>query len=378
MSKRVLHVSNIYFTLPYFIGKQFLYFKSKGYEMHAICSKSEYLEGFAEEMKFLYKEIPITRKISPFRDIISIYKIYKYLRENDIDIVVGHTPKGALLSMIAAFMARVNIRIYFRHGLVFETSTGIKRKILVGIEKLTSFFSNKIVCVSPSVYQKSLEYRLNKENKQLVLGKGTCTGIDVENKFNPQFIDSKQKDNLRIKYGIKESDFIISYCGRLVKDKGIVELMDAFLELNRKNSNYKLLLVGMFEERDALPDRVKQEIITNRSIIYTGFINEDIQYYYSLMNLFVFPSYREGFGMVVLEASAMNVPVIVSKSTGCVDSIKEGVTGEYTEINKGDIIETVEFVIANQKQKKYGINGREFVINNFKDIDVWQEIEKMY
>jgi glycosyltransferase involved in cell wall biosynthesis len=202
--------------------------------------------------------------------------------------------------------------------------------------------------------------------------------IDTDNKFNPLLISSKKRNDLRNELDITDKDFVLAYCGRLVKDKGIVELVDAFLELNRKNSNYKLLLVGMFEERDALPEKIKQEILTNKSIIYTGFVNDDIQYYYSLMDLFIFPSYREGFGMAVLEASAMNIPVIVSKSTGCIDSIQEGVTGEYTEIDKGDIMKTVEFVISNRDMKKYGLNGREFVVNNFKDVDVWQEIEKMY
>jgi glycosyltransferase involved in cell wall biosynthesis len=280
--------------------------------------------------------------------------------------------------MIAGYLMRTPNRIYFRHGLVFETSKGLKRNLLITVERITSFCARQIVCVSPSVYQKSLEYRLNRESKQLVLGKGTCTGIDTDNKFNPLLISSKKRNDLRNELDITDKDFVLAYCGRLVKDKGIVELVDAFLELNRKNSNYKLSLVGMFEERDALPEKIKQEILTNKSIIYTGFVNDDIQYYYSLMDLFIFPSYREGFGMVVLEASAMNIPVIVSKSTGCIDSIQEGVTGEYTEIDKGDIMKTVEFVISNRDMKKYGLNGREFVVNNFKDVDVWQEIEKMY
>ena len=378
MAKNILHVSNLYFNLSYFIGDQFLHFNKKGYKLFVICSKSEYLSEYSKKMRFEYKEIPILRRISVIQDIISIIGICKFISKRKIDIVVGHTPKGALLSMIASYIMRVKKRIYFRHGLVYETSSGIKRFIFINVERITSFLATDIVCVSKSVNDVSIEHKLNKPQKQVVLGKGSCTGIDSEFKFNPKLIEKDKQKKLRECLGVEKNDFVIAYCGRLVKDKGIIELVNAFVEIRKKDKHMKLLLVGMFEDRDALPDTIKSEILNNTSIIYTGFINDDIQYYYSLMDLFVFPSYREGFGMVVLEASSMKIPVLVSKSTGCIDSIIEGKTGEYIEIDSEKIVDSLEKMTTEGNYKKYGNNGRKFVVDFFDQKLVWKEIEKLY
>ena len=155
----ILHVVNIYFVLPYFIGDQFKYFKSKGYNMNVVCSPSEYLADYAKKQGFDYIESPVNRSISLKEDFITIRNICKFIRKKDIDIVVGHTPKGGLLAMVAAWLMRVPNRIYFRHGLVYETSRGLKRFILMSVDRLASFCATEIVCVSPSVLKRSIEDR---------------------------------------------------------------------------------------------------------------------------------------------------------------------------------------------------------------------------
>jgi glycosyltransferase involved in cell wall biosynthesis len=366
-------------VLPYFIGDQFLYFNDLGYRMHVICSPSEQLEKYSQEKKFSYKEVFILRSISFVQDIKSIISIYRYIKSEKIDIVVGHTPKGALLSMIAAFISKVPSRIYFRHGLVYETAEGFKRKLLIFIDKLTAMLATQIVCVSPSVCQRSIEDKLNPERKQVLLSHGTCNGIDT-NRFESNKIDSESKNNLKVKLGIPENAFVIGFTGRLVRDKGIIELVDAFDNLSKKYNNLFLLLVGMIEERDALPLEIVKKINENKHIIHTGFVdNSVIEYYYSLMDVFTLPSYREGFPTSVLEASSMELPVITSKATGCKDSIIDNKTGIFVNHNSKELSNAIDtFIIDKSKQKEFGSAGRQFVSKYFDQKIIWNCIEKLY
>lgn len=369
----ILHVVNIYFVLPYFIGDQFKYFKDRGHQMNVACSESEYLPDYARKQGFDYITTPVNRSISIGQDFKSIRAICEFIKKKKIDIVIGHTPKGALLGMIAAFLCRVPNRVYFRHGLVYETSHGLKRGMLMAIDKLTSFCATKVVCVSQSVLTRSLEDRLAPAHKQIILGKGTCNGVDTQDKFNPANIAAARVEELRNKYGITNEDFVIGYSGRLVRDKGIIELVKAFDSLENAD-NCKLLLVGMFEERDALPQVVMERILNDKRIIFTGFINEGIEYFYSLMDVYVLPSYREGFPTGVLEAQAMAKPVITTRVTGCCDSIVDGETGLFSDNDEKDLASKIDEIRVGRRID--GENGRKWVVDNFDSRIIWKEIEK--
>ena len=375
MNKNILHVVNIYFVLPYFIGDQFKYFKEKGYNMNVVCSPSEYLSDYAQKQGFEYLESPVNRNISISQDFVSIRNICKFVKKQKIDIVVGHTPKGGLLAMIAGWLMRVPIRIYVRHGLVYETSNGLKRFILMSVDRLTSFCSTKVVCVSPSVLRKSIEDHLAPIKKQMIWHKGTCNGIDTLNHFNPAEIVPARLTDLKARYGIEEEDFVIGYSGRLVRDKGIIELVRAFDKLQLAD-NCKLLLVGMFEKRDALPEDIQERILNDSRIIYTGFINGGMEYFYSMMDIYVLASYREGFPTGVLEAQAMEKPVITTRVTGCCDSIIDGRTGFFVNNTAEDIVEKIDKIRLDKAID--GCEGRKWVIENFDSRLVWKEIEKLY
>lgn len=371
----ILHVVNIYFVLPYFIGDQFKYFKERGYRMNVVCSPSEYLSEYAKEQGFEYIETPVNRSISIKQDLTSIWHICKFIRKQQIDIIVGHTPKGALLGMLSGCLCRVPKRIYFRHGLVYETSHGLKRYILKTVDRIASACATQIVCVSPSVLRRSIEDNLAPEKKQIILGKGTCNGIDTQGHFNPTNIDKERLNSLKEKYGIKDADFVIGYSGRMVRDKGIIELVRAFDKLDNAE-NCKLLLVGMFEKRDALPEDVKERIQDDPRIIYTGFINGGMEYYYAMMNVYVLASYREGFPTGVLEAQSMELPVITTRVTGCCDSIVDGKTGLFVDNDADDLVRKLDRIRINHVID--GKNGRQWVVNNYDSRIVWKEIEKLY
>lgn len=377
--KNILHVVNTYFVIPYFLGDQLKYFNKKGYKEHIICSPSKEIEAYSKKEEFQYQEIPIVRRFSIRDDLKAIRGIRKYIKEKNIDIVVGHTPKGALLAMIASWLEKAPKRIYFRHGLVFETSTGAKGKILKYADIFTAKLSTQIVNVSPSVSKKAIELKLNKPEKQVILSKGTCNGISTR-KFNAKNI-SKSKC-LQIKHSLKipNDSFIIGYTGRLVKDKGIVDLFLAFRYLKKKYKNIILLLVGFYEKRDALPQEIIEEIQKDTQIIVTGYVNyEEIEYYYSIMDVFILPSYREGFPTSILEASAMELPIITTRATGCIDSIIENITGLFIDHNPLEIAEAIEYFIQNKDKKiMFGKEGRKFIENNFDSEIIWKDLEKIY
>lgn len=379
MNTNILHVVNISFVIPYFLGKQINWFTEKGYKEYIVCSSSEELEDFSKEYNFEYKEIDILRKITIGKDLKAVYETYQYIKEIKAEVVIGHTPKGGLIAMLAAWLARVPIRIYLRHGLVYETSHGLKHALLINIDRLVSRLATKIVCVSPSVAQRSIEDGLNSESKQTVLSHGTCNGIDIE-RFHKDAVDSKDTKLLKEKLDINDSDFVIGFAGRLVRDKGIVELIRAYQAIRMQRQNVKLMLVGMLEIRDALPEDVVKTIKEDKGIISTGYVGyATIEKYYALMDVFVLPSYREGFPTSVLEASAMEIPVITTRATGCCDSIVDGETGYFVGHDANELEAAImKLYNSVELRGKMGMAGRMMVVENFRNEIVWKEIEKLY
>lgn len=381
---RVLNVVNIYFSVPYFFGDQFKYLQKNGFKIYLICSPSEHLEKYSNEQNIECYQIPITRRITPFTDLVSLIKICVYIKKNKIDIISGHTAKGGLLAVLAGRIMGVKKIIFFRHGVPFDRKEGISKKIFTILNRFMAKCATDIVCVSPSLAKLSIDYNLNKESKQIVLGSGTCGGIDTQNKFNPDLIDSSSQFNLKQKLGLDDNCLVVGYVGRLVNDKGIPELVESFklLLLRHKAKKIKLLLVGPLEldkkERDSLNQLTRNEIMSNQDIIYTGYIKDDIQLYYSIMDIVVLPSYHEGFGMCVIEASSMTKPVLVSKSTGCVDAIIEGETGHYIDINPNSICAGLEVLLDDNYRKVLGQQGRKMVIQKFDHSVIWPQIINLY
>lgn len=375
----ILHVVNISFVIPYFLGKQMNWFVEKGNKEYIVCSPAEELDEFSKRYSFEYKPIEVLRKISIGKDLKAVAATYKYIKEVKADVVTGHTPKGGLIAMLSAWFASVPIRIYFRHGLVYETSTGIKRSLLVNIDRLASRLATKIVCVSPSVARRSIEDSLNPEKKQTVLAKGTCNGIDTE-RFSKDAVNKEQLQALKQNLGINDGDFVIGFAGRLVRDKGIVELVRAYQEIRKEHQNVRLMLVGMLEIRDALPEDVVKTIKEDKGIISTGYVGyATIEQFYALMDVYVLPSYREGFPTSVLEALSMEIPVITTRATGCCDSIIEGETGFFVNHDEKDLGQALRKLYDDALLRvSMGMAGRKFVEDNFRQEIVWKEIEKLY
>lgn len=377
---KILHVFTLASTAEAFFDGQFKYLTDKGQDITLACSENSTILDFAIQNNISYIPIEIPRTLSPTSDIRAIRQLVRWIKRQKYDIVVGHTPKGALLAMIAAKIAGCKKRVYLRHGLIYTTASGVKRTILKTEERFVSSMATNIINVSPSLGNVAVKDKLNLAKKQTIIGKGTCGGIDTTDKFNPDIIDKNRLSALKFSQKISESDYVIGFCGRLCKDKGIPELIEGFQLFRKQNPGIKskLLLVGGYDSRDILPDSIHAIIDSDADIIHVGRILKDIQYYYSLMDVFVFPSHREGFGMCSIEAQAMCVPTLVPKTHGCVDTIVSDVTGLYIDLTPQSISEKLLTLHDKNKRMSMGVKARKFVCENFERTMLWPQILDYY
>jgi len=264
------------------------------------------------------------------KDLSAILKLTWHLRREKYDIVHAHIPKGGLVGMVSAFLARVPTRIYTMHGLLLETFTGSKQKLLWLIEWLTCKSATNVLVVGPSLKQRVLEEKLCPLSKMQILGDGTACGIDLE-KFNRTERTAALGRQTRQKLNIPEDAIVIGYVGRIIPDKGIKCLVYAFEIVQKQLENSYLLLVGAFETvRQTFCQKTIGIINSNDNIKNTRYVEDPVPFY-AAMDIVVLPSRREGFGLTLIEAAALGLPTIATKVTGCVDAVVDNVTGLLVE-----------------------------------------------
>ena len=366
---KILQIINLPSSAINFIGGQFTYLKEEGgYDMHLICSPGGGIEEFCKKNKVHYYPVKMNRQVSFMDDIKAFWRICSYICKNRIDIVVAHQSKGRLLGMMAARICGVKYKIVFAHGVVYETMTGLRRKLMILNDRFVSIMADKVVCVSNYVIEQRRKDHIDKLGKSILLGKGTCNGLDTINKFNPELISEADVDEIKSKYGISKDDFVVGFCGRLVRDKGVIELIEAYDRLRNlyKDKSIKMLIIGSPEKWNGLPENTLNRLKLDDTIIFTGLIPyAEIQKYYMAMSVLVLPTHREGFGMVSVEAQAMRIPAIVSDFTGCSETIIDGETGLYIDRTPRSIERALEKMLDIKYRKKLGVQGRKFVIENF-------------
>jgi glycosyltransferase involved in cell wall biosynthesis len=304
-----------------------LKFMATNYEVIGVSSSgNDVLNQVGKQEGVKVIPVKMTRKITPIKDLKAVWQLYKILKIEKPFIVHSHTPKAGTLGMIAAYLAKVPHRLHTIAGLPLLEATGIKRWLLDIVEKLTYKCATKIYPNSFGLRDIILKNNFTSNNKLQVIGNGSSNGIDT-NHFNPEIYSETEKQNLRKSLEIDENDFVFIFIGRLVNDKGINELVNAFCNLTMTNKNVKLLLVGGFKgESDLLPKQTWEKITTHEQIITVG-QQKDVKPFLAMSDALVFPSYREGFPNVVLEAGAMGLPSIVTNINGSNEIITHGENG---------------------------------------------------
>ena len=307
---RLLRITTVPISLHFLLKGQ-LRFMNQQFETIGVSSgPKEELEAVAKRESVEVRQVEMSRAITPMKDIKSLWQLYVLFKKEKPSIVHTHTPKAGIVGMIAASSAGVPIRLHTVAGMPLMEASGLKRKILDIVEKLTYALANKVYPNSKGLEQFILENKYARAEKLKVIANGSTNGIDTQF-FCPDQISEEKRHELRSKLNIQKTDYVYIFVGRLVGDKGIDELVSAFKSLSIKEGfreRLKLLLVGPSEsELDPLHKETLKAINQNHNIITTGF-QEDVRPYLALSNALAFPSYREGFPNVVMQAGAMGLP----------------------------------------------------------------------
>jgi glycosyltransferase involved in cell wall biosynthesis len=322
-------------------------------------------------------QIPMEREIRLSRDFVSLWRSYRAMRAVRPDVVDVSTPKAGLLGSVAAMLARVPCRVYTLRGLRMETSTGFKRLVLWLAERVACACSHRVVTVSESLRLRAIELKLVTPKKARSMMNGSC-GVDTE-QFTPRLRKSERVAQLRQTLGLTGSETVIGFVGRFVKDKGIRELVEAFRELSASSPDLRLLLVGDFENGDPVEPEIRHYIESTRTILLPGFVI-DTAPYYALMDVFVLPTYREGFPGVPLEAQASEVPVVTTSATGAVESVQHGITGLIVPVNDVKAVTTaIGTLLRNPTMRlDMGHAGRKWMERDFRPEVIWESRIEMY
>ncbi len=360
MKKKICYITTISLTIKAFFVPQLRHLAENGYEVSVICSPDEALQQkLGEKIRFI--PVEIARGISPTTLISSILELKKVFVKEKFDIVQYSTPNAAFCAAIAAKMAGVKIRNYHLMGLRYLGAKGVLRGILKLLEKITCKFSTHIECITKSNLHLSIEEKLFAPQKATIVWNGSTGGVDIE-----RFDFGKRQEwrkEIRQNLGYTDDDFVFGFVGRITKDKGIDEILQAFQNVKGES---KLLLIGEKEGIATLNPDLWENAQNNEKIIIHNSVT-DIERYYAAIDALLLPSYREGFGNVIIEAGAVGTPAIISNIPGPIDAVIPDETAKLVNVkNVASLQKTMEEFLENknlaQDMSKSAYN---FVLNNF-------------
>jgi len=375
----ILRITTVAVSLDKLLFGQ-LAFMNQFYKVIVISSNNkEVLDRVRQREGVDVFSVELSRIISPIRDIVSLVKLVLLINNVKPDILHTHTPKAGFIGMLAAFLAKTTIRLHTVAGLPLLEAKGLKRVILNLIEKLTYFCAHKVYPNSNGLMKIIINNGYCKTDKLKVLANGSSNGIDVSH-FTSEAISELQVSDINERYIINADNFVFIFIGRLVGDKGINELVYSFDQISQKYINVKLLLVGPFEnDLDKLSEDTIDAINRNKQIQTAGYV-EDVRPFFAVSNVLTFPSYREGFPNVVMQAGAMGLPSIVTDINGCNEIIVDGENGIIIPPKDADALYGAmeSFLINPELQAKLAKNARDMIVSRYEQSVVWEAIKGEY
>lgn len=375
--KKIIRVTTVPQSLQSLLKGQ-LRFMSSYYDMVAVSSDGNCFEDMVKEQGVRGIKLNMTRKITPFKDLCSLFQLIKLFKQEKPFIVHTHTPKAGTLGMIAAWITRVPHRIHTVAGLPLLVAKGPKRSLLNFVERVTYSCATKVLPNSFALKDIIIENKLGSPKKIGVIGNGSSNGIDTRF-FSADAVD-KTKEELRTEFNIPQSSFVFIFVGRMVRDKGINELVAAFSQLYSENKNTRLLLVGSYEkELDPLLPETIDTIDNHPGIVAMGF-QKDVRPFFKLADALAFPSYREGFPNVVMQAGAMGLPAIVTDINGCNEIILEGKNGVIipSQNTSALLAAMKDFLLVKEATQKMAKQSRSLITSRYEQKEVWKAILEMY
>jgi glycosyltransferase involved in cell wall biosynthesis len=375
---RLLHVTTIPMSLTFLRG-QVGYMQARGLQIHALSSPGAELDTFAERERVGVSAVAMPRRITPFRDLLAVLRILREMRRIRPAIVHAHTPKGGLLGMIAATAHRVPVRIYHMRGLPLMGATGLKRRLLWSTEWLACRLAHQVYCVSRSVRREAVEAGICPPEKITVLLGGSGNGVDAAGRFDPDAQGEAVRAEARARLGIPPDAVVIGFVGRIVRDKGVMELAEAWRQLRERYPHLHLLLVGPFEPQDPVPAGTER-LLREDSRVHLAGMDWNTPPLYAAMDLVALPTYREGFPNVPLEAAAMRLPVVATRIPGCVDALADGVTGLLVPPRDATALRDAlaRYLDDPELRLLHGAAGRERVLQEFRQEAIWAALHAEY
>lgn len=372
---RVVHITNTSMFLNHFRGQP-EFFRKHGFEFEAISPAGGDLVEFGRREGVPVYAVGMTRTITPLRDLATVYRLWRLLRRLRPTIVHAHTPKGGIVGMAAAWLSGVPVRIYHLHGLPRMTAGRAYRRLLQWSGQLTGRLAHRVLCVSDSVRRAALDQRLFPADKARVLARGSINGLDSAIRFNPALVGREAGARMREALGIPLNARVLGYIGRVVLDKGVVELAVAWRDLRQSYPDLHLIIAGPFELEDSIPGAIQAELASDSRVhLIAGWV-DDIPPYYAAMDLLTLPSYREGLGYVLLEAAAMGLPVVATAVTGCVDAVEDGVTGTLVPSHDAPALTKAIMAYMDNPRlcQEHGRAGRERIVREFDQQEAWEAL----
>jgi glycosyltransferase involved in cell wall biosynthesis len=319
-------MTTVHETMGTFFARQIHLLAENGFHVHAVCSAGASLDKLKHVAGVTTHAVPMQRRPDPPSDAVSLMRLVRLIRRIRPDIVHAHTPKAGLLGMAAARAAGVPVRLYTIHGLPMLTRRGKWRRVLELAERASCALSTQTYSVSPSLQELVAEMHLCPAEKLSTLGHGSCSGIDLEC-FDPSTDWTERASALRRAYGIPEAVLLLTFVGRIARDKGIAILASAWPELAREFPYLHLLLAGSEDACDPVPAPILQGLREQERVHFTDCWVADVPAIYAATTITVLPTFREGLSQVALEAGAMGVPIVSTCVSGVVNSVQDGVTG---------------------------------------------------
>lgn len=376
--KKLIRITTVPISLLVLLRSQ-LKFMSNHFDVLAVSSGGSVLDEVAAQAGVRTMGIEMTRKITPLKDLKALWDLYKLMQKEKPEMVHTHTPKAGLLGMIAAMLAGVPLRLHTVAGMPLLEKKGMTRKLLELTEMITYFCATRVYPNSQNMKKIIEANKYCQAAKLKVIGNGSSNGIDTTY-FDPHFYTDHAKAELRSSLKISVKDVVFCFIGRMVADKGVSELIRAFNNVQTHLPQAKLLLIGPHErDLDPLDEDSERQIAENPGIIWRDFQN-DVRPYLAISDMFVFPSYREGFPNVVMQAGAMGLPCIVSNINGCNEIIRHGENGLIVPVKDVQALQAaMEQMTQNQElREKLKSNARPIITNNYDQQYIMDELLKEY
>ncbi|MGC3996856.1 MAG: glycosyltransferase [Anaeromyxobacter sp.] len=371
-----MHVSTIGETLGFLDGHAAVVRARCGLEVHALSAPGAALERFGQREGVPVHPVPMARAITPLRDLRALLLAWRTLRRLRPAVVDAHTPKGGLIGMLAAWLARVPVRVYHVHGLPLSTATGRRRRLLRAAERVACRLATCVLPVSRSVAERLVDERLCAPGKVRVVAEGSINGVDGE-RFAPASAAARAAS--RAALGLPEGAKAVGFLGRLAQDKGLAELAAAWAILRERRPEAWLFLAGEPDDSDPVAPGVLERLVMDPRVRLLGDVS-DTPAFYAGLDLVAVPTYREGFPTVPLEAAAAGLPVVASRVDGCVDAVVDGVTGTLVPSrDPGALAGALERYLADPPlAAAHGRAARRRVLERYRPAQVREALAEAY